>query len=376
MAENYLVAGIESKAFDPERMSKAAEANQSDDGSFMLHITDLSGLTTKCRADKSMTVWQVKEELAKLTGRHPNGMSFYFDSLTTTEHKSGGLGQPLFGSTETGKGSVNSSGSEDEQGLLKDHFYLEQCGISAEANALFLVVAELTLADYARRCRIAKQGNNDTTKVTLIGGAGSGKTALIRAIIGEPYEPAYITTVGAGFQQQHIAIEDASGAEILRRQRSMQMWDTAGHVRYHGLLPLYMKNARAIFLCYDRSSHDIESIAVFMKLFSSENETCSFDGAELFVIGTKSDLPVCQTTVDMVEATLTASESYFSEHNIGYEPWRHVAVSAKENPQSVLDVLFAATAVVLGRAPMQKQATPDETASGATQGQCCSCCIA
>lgn len=85
-------------------------------------------------------------------------------------------------------------------------------------------------------------------KVCLVGNAGVGKTALVRAMIAysEGVQPESvfrntIETIGASYHQL--------GRLNNNRKQEIMVWDTAGQERFRALTPMYYRNADVILVC-------------------------------------------------------------------------------------------------------------------------------
>jgi small GTP-binding protein len=61
-------------------------------------------------------------------------------------------------------------------------------------------------------------------KVIILGDSGVGKTSLMNQYVNQKFSTQYKATIGADFLTKEIVIDD--------RVVTMQIWDTAGQVRY------------------------------------------------------------------------------------------------------------------------------------------------
>lgn len=79
-------------------------------------------------------------------------------------------------------------------------------------------------------------------KVVLIGDSGVGKTAIINNLAGNEFHESHITTIGVDFSCKDINVDGT----IVR----LEVWDTAGQVRFRAISSSYYRAARAIIVVY------------------------------------------------------------------------------------------------------------------------------
>lgn len=80
-------------------------------------------------------------------------------------------------------------------------------------------------------------------KILLVGDSGVGKSALLNRFVLHQFQDDYISTIGIDFHIKTICLDN--GVRV-----KLQLWDTAGQVRFRSLIPSYYKNCDAIIVCY------------------------------------------------------------------------------------------------------------------------------
>jgi small GTP-binding protein len=88
----------------------------------------------------------------------------------------------------------------------------------------------------------------NTYKVIIVGPSGVGKSSMTHYLRHGKFVPALEPTVGAAFHKYSTRIH---GVEI-----NLDIWDTAGSPRYHSVLPMYMRESKAIILVYDVTNRE------------------------------------------------------------------------------------------------------------------------
>lgn len=83
-------------------------------------------------------------------------------------------------------------------------------------------------------------------KVVIIGDAFVGKTSIINRYCNQTFSQQESPTIAASYLQSSIEIE---GTLI-----KMNLWDTAGHEKFHCVVPLYARTADAMIIVFDLSN--------------------------------------------------------------------------------------------------------------------------
>ena len=86
-------------------------------------------------------------------------------------------------------------------------------------------------------------------KVVILGSHGVGKTCILNIYIYNKYDPNTETTIGSSYTNKY---EDIPSID---KPINFQIWDTAGHERYHSMTKTYQKGAKAALVVYDLNDH-------------------------------------------------------------------------------------------------------------------------
>eukprot|EP00439_Symbiodinium_sp_Y106_P085144 s574_g27.t1 len=201
--------------------------------------------------------------------------------------------------------------------LLARSTRLGELGLT-EDESLYLV--KRAMGQYVVPKREEREGGSDVVvKCLLIGGAGSGKSSLLKAFSREDFSEEYRATIGVEFNTLRFQSEEGL---ILK----LQVWDTAGLDRFRAIVSAYYRGAAgflAVFSLGSRASLE-ETLKIVRDAQSQYQESCRC----MCLVGTHADLPEPEVTEE--EALQVAAENrcpYF-------------AVSCKTG-QHVNDPLFA-----------------------------------
>jgi Ras-related protein Rab-6A len=120
-------------------------------------------------------------------------------------------------------------------------------------------------------------------KVCVFGNANVGKTSILHYLkYGKPLENS-APTIGASFISHKRSLPSG---KIL----SLEIWDTAGHPRFHNLIPMYIRNSYVIILVYDMSdAQSLEETVKFWLPYFTENEALYPSDAIKYLVGNKID---------------------------------------------------------------------------------------
>lgn len=122
-----------------------------------------------------------------------------------------------------------------------------------------------------------------TYKVLMLGDSGVGKTAMIRNLMGEDFNPNHFTTVGIDFVKRTFEID---GARV-----QLQIWDTAGQERFRSITKFQYRNAKGIVLVYDiTDGESFDMLHYWMDSIEKDIDKNSEEPIPVFLVGNKCDL--------------------------------------------------------------------------------------
>lgn len=170
-------------------------------------------------------------------------------------------------------------------------------------------------------------------KVVVSGDVAVGKTCLVNRFGHDVYSSSYQTTIGVDFDLQRF--------NILGQPYVLQIWDTAGLERFRCITNSYYRGCQVALLVFDMSNMStlanvlrwkdevLSSSKTFDQLASEQaNNDNSFDKSNqdlplLFLVGTKCDLPIAETTRAFIKeqankiATILQAELWFVSAQTG-----------------------------------------------------------
>ena len=117
--------------------------------------------------------------------------------------------------------------------------------------------------------------NYISCKVVTVGQTGVGKTCILHALKGNPFNENHNSTTVAQYDMKLMKIKNS------KVQIRLDLWDTAGQEKFRALTKLYFKGTKVVMCVYDitdrNSFNEIEE--VWLKMFfeySEQKNECMF----------------------------------------------------------------------------------------------------
>ena len=156
-------------------------------------------------------------------------------------------------------------------------------------------------------------------KIIFIGSEKSGKTQLIKCMIGRNFEDRYRQTIGADFITKEYQYNN--------KKYKFQFWDTAGQKCFLDMMSFYYRSASAIVLtvAYDDENKDWKGS---MEKWLEEANKNVKETTPVKIVLTKSDLEEKKFTKEEVENCLDGINGNYENLNIDKTV---IETSAKNN---------------------------------------------
>eukprot|EP01105_Mastigella_eilhardi_P024165 TRINITY_DN6257_c0_g1_i1.p1 TRINITY_DN6257_c0_g1~~TRINITY_DN6257_c0_g1_i1.p1 ORF type:complete len:185 (-),score=53.04 TRINITY_DN6257_c0_g1_i1:231-785(-) len=144
-------------------------------------------------------------------------------------------------------------------------------------------------------------------KVVLAGDSGVGKSAVLRAFCGLPFCGPFAPTLGIDFKLLFLCTADTNSGLCL------QVFDTAGQLRYRTISTSFFRNADAVIILYDTT--DAASFSNVQQWLELVQQHASSENVLVAVAGNKIDMPnKCAVTTATATAFVQQSNiSIFEE---------------------------------------------------------------
>ena len=189
--------------------------------------------------------------------------------------------------------------------------------------------------------------------MAVIGDFGVGKTSLIHALTEREFMKDPESTIGASFTQLAITRRDLimmnrlnyeTSEEMLEDffreygpMRQIQIWDTAGAEQYRSIIPIYLRTASLVIICFEASNEHAASEVLTWRNVCNEN---GIENENIILVATKEDLVDRRTggvylMPDIMTSAKTGSGIEMLKTTIIYRAIRDVDLG--NNPKSVLD---------------------------------------
>ncbi|KAK8885953.1 GTPase activity protein [Tritrichomonas musculus] len=125
---------------------------------------------------------------------------------------------------------------------------------------------------------------NRSCKLVVLGDSGVGKTTLIHKYVNNEFRADFKSTIGADFTAKEIVVENNYKIDL-------QIWDTAGEIRFHSVGAAFYRGTDACIIVYDVTSREsfnrIKMWQDDLYTKSGVDDTANFP---LIVFGNKKDL--------------------------------------------------------------------------------------
>ncbi|GFQ05474.1 RAS-related protein rabd2c, partial [Phtheirospermum japonicum] len=127
-------------------------------------------------------------------------------------------------------------------------------------------------------------------KLLLIGDSGVGKSCLLLRFADDSYLESYISTIGVDF----LMLQKIRTGKTIK----LQIWDTAGQVRFRTITSSYYRGAHGIMVVYDVTNQERFNN---IKQWLNEIDRYASENVNKLLVGNKCDL-----TAQKVVSTETA----------------------------------------------------------------------
>ena len=127
-----------------------------------------------------------------------------------------------------------------------------------------------------------------TNKVIIVGNYGVGKTSLVHRYLHTTETLSSDDAVSFGYHE--VTLDDVV----------CQIWDTAGAEKYGAMMPLCLRDADIVIVCFDLcDAAAVKSVLSWIDIVSTYSPT-----VKVMIAGTKSDL--CGDVEGIIAATTAA----------------------------------------------------------------------
>lgn len=120
-----------------------------------------------------------------------------------------------------------------------------------------------------------------TNKIILVGDYGVGKTSLVQRYINGDVPREVESTPMFGYY------------EVVMDGVTCQIWDTAGSEKYGSMMPMYLRGADIVMVCFDLSGENaVKGVIGWIGIVSTYSPA-----VRILVVGTKADLCIASSGV-------------------------------------------------------------------------------
>lgn len=123
---------------------------------------------------------------------------------------------------------------------------------------------------------------NNSLKILIIGDAGVGKTSLLKRYVTGKFSTQYRVTLGADFLNKKI--------ELLGKEYSLNLWDTAGQEKHSSLGNAFYRGADCCVMVFDiTSKSSMESLESWKEVFLDAGMVKNPEEFPFVILGNKCD---------------------------------------------------------------------------------------
>ena len=79
-------------------------------------------------------------------------------------------------------------------------------------------------------------------KVILVGESNTGKTSIIKAVMGRGFESNECSTLGASYESKTMKLND--------KEYTLSIWDTVGQEKFRSLTKIFLKDSKIVIIVY------------------------------------------------------------------------------------------------------------------------------
>lgn len=161
-------------------------------------------------------------------------------------------------------------------------------------------------------------------KLVLLGDASVGKTCIVKNWLTSTFNERQMPTIGAAFIRSVFTFEN--------QEQEIQIWDTAGEEQYRSVTSMYIRDAFAALIVFDRTRKStLDSIPYWLNLLNE------LQNVSVIVCGNKTDL------LDEIEVSDSDAVSVCSRLGLNYyKTSAKTGFGIKDAVDDVLEMAFRA----------------------------------